>query len=447
MSPLELINDKDSPLGKILDYASYEIYVLDKERNIVYVNNKCEKHYGLKATDLLGKNNSIFVQDGYWTPSIVDTVMEKKEPVTILQTTYIGTELLTTGVPIIDHKTNELELVVISAKEVQSFKTVHQQKQLDVPESSGQIEKIVTNNDKMKHLLNMLERVAPVDSTIHIHGETGTGKGIIANRIHQLSPRRDRPMVTINCTAIPESLIESELFGYAPGAFTGAKRSGKIGLIESANKGTVFLDEIGEISMAMQVKLLQVIQEKQFIPVGGNEAVKVDVRFITATNKDLKQLVKEKLFREDLYYRLNVIDLEIPALRERADDIVPLTYYFLNRYNKNYNFDKLISEEALQLITRYAWPGNIRELQNVIERAIVISDTIIQPKDLSHNLQQQIIHDVNLEHHGLDVAIEKLEEKIVLEAYKDHPSTRKLATHLNISQSRASKLIRKYRKG
>lgn len=449
MNSLTFFKDSNNSLAKILDHASYEIFVLDQHRNIVYVNNKCEQHYGLKASDIVGKNNSIFVRNGYWSPSIVDSVFEQKQPVTILQTTYIGSELLTTAVPILDHQTKEIELIVITAQELQTFKTVHSKANvINIVESQHNLAKIVTNNSKMKSLLVLLEKIARVDSTVHLYGETGTGKGLIAKRIHQLSPRRNNPMLTINCTAIPENLLESELFGYAPGAFTGAEKSGKIGLIQSANYGTVFLDEIGEISLQMQTKLLHLIQEQQFIPIGGREVVEVDVRFITATNQDLRKLVEEKKFREDLFYRLNVIDITIPPLRERTEDIIPLSYYFLNKFNKKYHFNKTISEQTLNLIVNYSWPGNIRELQNIIERAVVISDSVIQPDDLSKYVQKQnllLSKDAHPTVENLDQALERLERKIILDTYRQYPSTRQVAKQLNISQTRASNLIRKHR--
>ncbi len=194
---------------------------------------------------------------------------------------------------------------------------------------------LIFTSEKMRYLIKQAKKAAAVNSTVLIQGESGTGKGLIANLIHQQSHRQNNEFLTINCAAIPEDLLESELFGYTSGAFTGARNTGKKGLIESANHGTVFLDEIGDMPLKLQPKLLQLIQDQEFIPVGGHETKKVDVRILAATNNKLDQLVAERKFREDLYYRLNVIELEVPSLRERPEDITPLIHYFLNIFNKS----------------------------------------------------------------------------------------------------------------
>ncbi|HXE74142.1 MAG TPA: sigma-54 dependent transcriptional regulator [Candidatus Xenobia bacterium] len=231
---------------------------------------------------------------------------------------------------------------------------------------------IVGQSRALRAALDTARAIAPTNSTVLITGESGTGKELVARRIHELSPRFDHPFVSLNCGAFPETLLESELFGYLKGAFTGATHS-KPGLFQAANGGTLFLDEIGEMSLPMQVKLLRVLQERKVRPLGATEELSVDVRVIAATNKDLKQLVSEKAFREDLYYRITVIPLHMPPLRERPEDIPLLALHFLKRFSEQMGKPlRGLSAEALEALRAYSWPGNVRELENVIERAVAL---------------------------------------------------------------------------
>jgi len=233
----------------------------------------------------------------------------------------------------------------------------------------------------MQELLQLVQLVAPTSATVLIVGESGTGKELVAQAIHQLSPRQDQPLIKVNCAALPENLLESEFFGHEKGAFTGAAAR-KLGRFERADQGTIFLDEIGEITPAMQVKLLRVIQEKEIERVGGTETHKIDVRIITATNRDLKAEVQAGRFREDLYYRLKVVPVEVPPLRKRSDDIPELATYFVQRFGNELGKGQIrISVETMELLQRYSWPGNVRELQNVIERAVILcTEPIIVPE-------------------------------------------------------------------
>ena len=232
---------------------------------------------------------------------------------------------------------------------------------------------VIGSSPALKKVLDLAEQVAPSRSTILLTGETGTGKEVIASAIHQASPRADKPFVRINCGAIPENLLEAELFGYERGAFTGAVKQ-KPGKVELADKGTLFLDEIGELAPAMQVKLLRFLQSGEFEHLGGNDALKTDVRIIAATNRNLQEQVKKSLFREDLYYRLNVITITLPPLRERPDDIKPLAYYFMQKYCEiNDKVIEKIDEEVLAQMMTYPWWGNVRELENMMERAVVLA--------------------------------------------------------------------------
>jgi Nif-specific regulatory protein len=264
----------------------------------------------------------------------------------------------------------------------------------------------------------MLSQVAPSDATVLITGESGTGKELIAAEIHRLSKRVGAPLVKINCAAIPESLIENELFGHERGAFTGADKQRK-GRFELAHHGTLFLDEIGELSPQVQVKLLRVLQERELERVGGNTTIKVDVRLITATNRNMEEAVKSGRFRDDLYYRLNVFPIHVPPLRERISDIVLLADYFAEKYaDRNDKLIKRISASAIDLLTGYSWPGNVRELENAIERAVILSkDQVIHSYDLPPSLQSAI--STNTEPTTtLDAALSRLEKELIVEALK-----------------------------
>lgn len=241
---------------------------------------------------------------------------------------------------------------------------------------SVQRDAIVGRSEKMEEIFRLVERVAPARSTVLITGESGTGKELVAKAIHEASPRADRPFVPVNCSNIPSELLESELFGHTKGAFTGAVAV-KRGLFEVADTGSIFLDEIGDLRPETQVRLLRVIQEREFIPLGDTAATKVDVRIIAATNIDLKEAVRTGTFREDLYYRLSVVPMELPALRNRREDILPLTKHFIRKYNaeNGRQISENVSAEVLSLLENYHYPGNVRELENIIERAVVIAST------------------------------------------------------------------------
>jgi len=252
--------------------------------------------------------------------------------------------------------------------------------------------KIIAESNAMKDIIKLADQFAESDTTVLLTGETGTGKSLLGEYIHYKSKRFNRPFLTVNCGAIPRELIESELFGYEKGAFTGAHVKGKIGLIEKANGGTVFLDEIAELSLDIQAKLLQVLEKLEFFRVGGVEPIKVDVRFIVATNAKIEKLIEENKFRMDLFYRVNVASLEMPPLRERKEDILPITKYFVQIFNEKFNKNVTsISKAAQQRLNNYSWPGNIRELKNVIERIMILKkNSVIDEDDLCH-IQNQLL--------------------------------------------------------
>ena len=434
-------------LVKILDYSSDEIFVLDGNKKIIYVNSACEKHYGLKKQDVLGKTSVELFEKGYWKPSLAPEVYEKKKPLSMKQTTNLGAELLTSAIPILNEN-NEVELVVTTARELQDYKLLSRKEPANAS-SAKHVEQseidLITNCEKVKSILKFAQKIAVTNSTVLIQGESGTGKGVLARYIHQTSKRKEGPLLTINCAAIPAELLESELFGYTSGAFTGASRTGKIGLLEAADQGTLFLDEIGEVSLSLQAKLLQVIQDKKFIPIGSYEEKKVDIRIIAATNRDLPEMVRNRQFREDLFYRLNVIDIKMPPLRERKEDIVPLAYNFLYTFNRLHEMNKLISQECLDMLTYYSWPGNVRQLDNLMERLVITSDSIIDVSDLPETIYQSIQENSDLAApFSLNEAVERAKREVVRKSFQKHKSSRKVAKDLRISQTSAVKLIQKY---
>ncbi|HQD35968.1 MAG TPA: sigma-54 dependent transcriptional regulator [Thermodesulfovibrio thiophilus] len=280
------------------------------------------------------------------------------------------------------------------------------------------IDGIIVKSKKMLQIIDIVKKVTPTNATVLIYGESGTGKELISRAIHYNSPRKNKPFIAINCAAIPDALIESELFGYEPGAFTGANTR-KIGLIEAADKGTLFLDEIAELPITTQSKLLRVLQDKEIRRIGGKDTIKVDVRIIAATNKNLADEVVNNRFREDLYYRLKVVTVELPALRERKEDIPELVNFFIEKYSKE--FGKRINgidEKAMEAILNYSWPGNIRELESVIERAIIICDkdkiTINDIQDELKVTKCKNIFDINIPDEGINY--EELEKELLKKA-------------------------------
>jgi len=288
----------------------------------------------------------------------------------------------------------------------------------------GSVKNIIGNSAKMLAIFQMIETVSEVQSTVLITGESGTGKELVARAIHDLSPRAERPFISINCGAFTETLLESELFGYIKGSFTGANANRK-GLFEAANKGTIFLDEIGEMSPAMQVKLLRVLQERRIRPVGAHDEFSIDARVIAATNRDLKQMSDEGTFREDLFYRISVIPIHLPPLRERKDDIPELVNHFIQKFCQQAGRDLAVSPKTMQMLENYAWHGNVRELEHTIERAVALErENEIQPERLPDHISnynpERIKAEFDLPDDGLNLVahLESLEKTYVVEALK-----------------------------
>ena len=434
---------------KIIDNMYDEILIYDNRYNIVYINKACQRHYNCTAESMIGKSFFDFINkdNNSWDCSILPIVYKDRKPYAVKQKTFLGTELFTIAIPIFDEK-NILKYVVMNVRDNTDGIKIYNPDYTYKDSIVKNIEPPKSNNIKMQELLKMIERIKNIDTPCILTGESGTGKTMLAKYIHSISDRANEPFVSLNCASIPTNLVESELFGYEKGAFTGANSKGKKGLFEMANKGTLLLDEISELPLSAQSKLLHVLQEQKYLPIGGNKPIEIDVKIIAATNKDLRTLVFNKQFREDLYYRLNVIELYLPPLRERKEDISFLIKSFIEKFNKKYFFSKSFTKEALEILEAAQWKGNIRELQHAIERLMVTNDSsVIGVEHLSERLPNHSSDKNSIEEDfgmSFDEKVSHYEANLIKEAYQKFKTSRKVAQYLKISQTKANKLIRKY---
>lgn len=444
---LELLN---AELEAIIETALDEIFVTDQNGIITRVNSVGRQYYNTQEKSLIGMNVEDLYKQGIINNSATLKVMETKAPVELFQKTNTGRYLHVRSYPLFDKENNLFRIVCFSRDLTElldlkkKIETMEEQLENYKKENYHTIELdgIVSKSDSMKQILNLVQKIADVDSTVLILGETGVGKNAIARIIHQLSKRKDKVFNEINCAALPESLIEAELFGFEGKSFTGAPNEKRKGLIETTNEGTLFLDEIGELPFHLQGKLLHVIQNKVIRPIGSQQTISVDVRIIAATNHDLEKKIKEGKFREDLYYRLFVIPITIPPLRERKEDIIPLVYHFLNKFNHIYKKNISFSPKVLSIFLDHPWNGNIRELENMIERLIVTADSDeITTRNLPNHFKQ---FTNKLSGKTLEEIIEEIEKKVILESYSKHKSSYMVAKELGLSQSTANRKIKKY---
>ncbi|TEB05046.1 Transcriptional regulatory protein ZraR [Pelotomaculum schinkii] len=413
-------------LETVLD-SDYECIVgVDTEAKITMLNQAYCKFLGVKQEEALGRN----VQD----------VIENTRLHIVLQTGHPeigqiqrinGHNAVCSRIPIkIDGKlvaaigkvmfqdVSELRSLIKKVGQLQSELEYYKEEIKSYHETSYSLQDIAGNSCSMRDLKKLTLRVAKNNSTVLIRGESGTGKELIAHALHSSSPRSCGPFVKVNCAAMPEELLESELFGYQDGAFTGARKGGKLGKFELANKGTIFLDEIGDMPMNMQVKLLRVLQEKEVERLGGNRTIKIDVRIVAATNRNLEKMVQEHLFREDLFYRLNVVSLNIPPLRERPEDIPLLADAVMKKLIRRLNCcRKALDVSAIDCLTTYHWPGNVRELENVLERILnIVEDEIITEDHVAPYLPKHDMVRVSKDVRPLKEVVEQLEKDMILKA-------------------------------
>lgn len=360
------------------------IVIADHNGNIVYMNPAAERLEETSKEYILGRPARELLEAGIYQVSVTVKVLKSCKTETVMDTKG-GRQLLITGVPTFDKK-GGIKWIYINERDVTELNQVKRELENDrlqlqqyrrelsrIRQETGKQQMIIGKSSKVKQNMELLRRLAPTETLILIEGESGTGKDVHARWIHEHSLRASAVFIKVDCGALSETLLESELFGYEEGAFTGARRKGKTGLVEEADGGTLFLDEIGELPINLQTKLLRLVQEKTFIPVGGVKSKSVDIRLIAATNKDLKEMVSQKTFRQDLYYRLNVIPVRLPPLRERKEDIFEFVNFFLESFNKKHGYRKQIAPEAIAALCSYQWPGNVRELSNIMERLIIVT--------------------------------------------------------------------------
>ena len=445
---------------EVIESIAEEILISDGNGVILWTNQGFEDVYGVDKITALGATVYEMEKKGCFRPSVIAKVIESKEKVTMIQKTNKQKDVLVTATPIYDDDKN-IKLIVSYSRDITEMirlekKYSHMQKciekytaELKELRRGSRIETdIIGQSTQMKTVIETINRVADIDVNVLLLGDSGTGKTMLAKVIHQKSSRAEGPFIDINCAAIPENLLESELFGYESGAFTGANANGKVGLMEMADKGTLFLDEISELPLALQAKILKVIQDRTIIRVGGTKPIEVDFRLITASNRQLDQYAQEGNFRMDLYYRLSVVNIKIPSLCERRDDIIPLIEYYTVLFNNRYNLRKSFSLQAKEYLTGYSWPGNVRQLANVIERVIVTSrnDIIELPELPEEIMDKKTIINASFieENEGLNEALERLEQELICYAYDKYRTTTGVAKALKLSQPTAFRKVRKY---
>ena len=435
--------------------ASYDgIHILDKDGNTLYINETCTRIEGTSLDEAYSKNIRELVAEGTYSQSVTLMVLEKKEPVTIRQVTSNGKEVLTTGMPVFDED-GKVEFVICNSRDISALSKLQQELSLkEIQLENLKLEHnlyndVVAYSKDMQKILSTALHISKVDSTVLITGESGAGKGVLARFIHDHGNRAKGPFIKVDCSNIPETLFESELFGYVKGAFTGANQSGNTGLLEMANGGTLFLDEVGEMPLSMQPKLMRAVQDLEILPVGSEIPRKIDVRFIAATNIDLMDAVKEKRFREDLYYRLNVIPFVVPPLRKRRDDIPPLINQKVKMINTKYNFNKRLSADVFNYLVKYDWPGNVRQLQNVIERLLVSTNAdVIEASDLPPEItnQEKTGNAIDIYGKPYKEILAEYDQRVIETAVEAEGSIPKAAKLLKVDATTLRRKIAKYSK-
>ena len=438
------------------------ISIIDHAGKVLYANPAIQQLYQLSSEDFVGKNISELVKKGIFNISAAQKIFASKKPVSIMQEISSGKKCLTMGMPIFQDN-GEIKMIVINSHDVtelyklkekliqsQKLADGYQAQLTDMRITQLMKEDIIVRSKKMLDILDLARRLAAVDTTVLILGESGVGKEVVARLLHRANSKRsDNAFITINCGAVPHNLLEAELFGYERGAFTGASREGKCGLFELADGGSIFLDEVGELPLDLQVKFLRVLQEKNFKRVGGTKEINVDVRVIAASNKNLLELVNEGKFREDLYYRLNVVPIKIPPLRERQEDVVALVNHFVQYFNKKYRFKKILSAELINVMERYDWPGNVRELKNIVERMMVTSgEDILRAENFPLDSPGKVNYDSRsislFQYNNINEIMEDVESRVINEVLKNSKTTILAARRLGISRATLARKMQKY---
>jgi PAS domain S-box-containing protein len=455
IAELEALN---RDLMGMVEHSYDGLAIADGDSRLLLLNPSFERVMGLSNEEIIGRPIRELVKEGVSDTAASLKVLETGKQQTVIINTKAGRQVLSTGVPVFDRDGNISRIYcnLRDITELNQLKEKYEQSQRlisrylvelhDVKQYRGMRTQFVAHSKEMKQIVETAFRIGRVDATVLILGESGVGKELVARIIHEASPRTETgTFVKINCGAIPGELLESELFGYEGGAFTGASKEGKPGYFEIADKGTLLLDEIGDLPLKLQVKLLSVIQDHEVIRVGGTRPKRVDVRIVAATNQDLERMVKEGKFREDLFYRLNVVPLTIPPLRERREDIPFLLVHFLEMYNKKYARETRLSTEIMEKLSGCRWPGNVRELANLIEHLIVITNKeILKPKDLpkkyfSDTEEQEPAPDFLK---SLGEEVERYELRLIRRTVSETKTLEEAAHKLGISLSTLTRRLR-----
>ncbi len=456
---LEAYKELSEQLDVIIESSHDGLWISDAEGKVVRVNQASLRFAGVKAEEVIGRSMEDLVAAGQFDRSATLEVLKHGTAVSLVQTQHDGKQLMVTGNPVYDEN-GDIRLVVVNARdltalnnlqaELEESRVLTQHYRLELSQLhrlQDLSSQLVMRSAAMLRVFDTAMRVAQVDSSVLIVGESGVGKGLLAKVIHQASPRQEGPLVRVDCGGIPASLIEAELFGYEKGAFTGALESGKPGYFELAQGGTLLLDEVGELPLGVQAKLLRFLEDNEVVRVGSTTPRRIDVRVMAATNRDLEEMVGAGQFRQDLYFRLKVVPLNLPPLRQRVEDIPPLISHFLDLFNQKCNADKKLSPAAVDCLCRYPFPGNVRELANLVEQLVVLTPgEVVEVPDLPQPVreaQPRLEADSPAGQWSLPRAVARLEGEMIAKALKTFGSQREAAKHLGIDHSTISRKLKK----
>ena len=450
-----LKNLNSSLLGEILEHSYDGVYITDAEGLTLYVNKSYERMTGRSREDYIGRYMQDLMDSGIMKTYITKDVVRLKKSITITELLVNGKEVIITGNPVFDEN-NKVIMVVTNLRDITELISLEKEYEL-TQETSLRYQQelfndvnpdnIICRSPVTRQAFLTASRIASRDSTVLILGETGVGKDVFARYIHTKSSRSPGPYIKINCGSIPYNLLESELFGYVGGAFTGANSKGKPGMFELANSGTLFLDEIGELPLDLQASLLRVLQDGEINRIGDTKSRRVDTRIVAATNRNLEHMIEQGTFRRDLYYRLNVVSIYVPPLRERKEDIAAMAEFIIHKLNDKYGEEKILSQKFIKELQTRPWPGNVRELSNFIEKQFIMNDGNILESLLSDNVRQseyEYLSVVGIP--PINEAVDKLEAILLERAMKEGGTMVKAADLLKISQPTFSRKYAKHHK-
>lgn len=456
---------------EVVEHIDESVFITDKNGYVLYINPAYSRNTGVPPEDVLHKYVADIIKNGVFTGGSTMAVMNTKQKVFRLSTTYRTDKPrmgYTIGVPLLDGD-GELKQIIVTSRPILTLTALkddytrfldevkgYAPENIQIIDHTAEPTRFVGHSPQIKAVWELARKVAPTDATVLITGESGVGKEVLADEIYHGGARQGKPFIKVNCAAIPAALLESELFGYEKGAFSGAGTQGKKGLFEVANHGTILLDEIGEMSMDLQVKLLRAIQNREIMHIGGTKPIPLDLRIIAATNADLKQRVQDGSFRQDLYYRLRVVPIHIPPLRERPEDIAMLCDYFLHIFMEKYNANLSLNDRLLQVLKQYPWPGNVRELENVIEYLVIchsgineVDETMLRglldtESDLSSAVQPAAAEPTETHSLNMEQSKAEIEKAMIIDALAKTRSLRQAGELLHVSAATLSRKIRQY---